>query len=57
MLREFGDSLNKIESETIQTDKEQTIRPFFLEEKDKKVFFYLLRRKRIEKRKKIKDKR
>lgn len=38
LLREFGDSLNKIESETIQTDKEQTIRPFFLEEKGKKVF-------------------
>jgi len=42
LFREFGDSLNKIELETIQTDKEQTIRPFFLEEKDKEVF--LLRR-------------
>jgi len=39
LLREFGDSLNKIEAETIQTDKEQTIRPFFLEEKDKEVFY------------------
>jgi hypothetical protein len=39
LLREFGDSLDKIESETIQTDKEQTIGPFFLEEKDKEVFY------------------
>jgi hypothetical protein len=38
LFREFGDSLNKIESETIQTDKEQTICPFFLEEKDNEVF-------------------
>jgi hypothetical protein len=42
LLREFGDSFNKIESKTTQTDKEQTIRPFFLEEKDNEVF--LLRR-------------
>jgi len=54
LLREFGDSLNEIESETIQRDKEQTIRPFFSEEKGKEVFLF---RRFIEERQKKKDNR
>jgi hypothetical protein len=42
IVKRIWDSLDKIESKTTQTDKEQTIRPFFLEEKDNEVF--LLRR-------------